>query len=120
MPVPSNAHARIRKLLDEDDEIRYVFPANVLLSAKPSVLVVVSSKAIKVLSTGFFSRKYPKSVEAEFPRRTRLGPVDTQQTPFFVLSGLEYEIDEEYIAVVNAIDSDLFAENSPLDPHPDL
>ncbi|KAA5833584.1 hypothetical protein ABT337_16700 [Saccharopolyspora hirsuta] len=121
MPVPSAVRERIRSFLDEDDEIRYVFPADVLMSVRPSVLVVVSRKAITVLSTGFWSRRRPKSVLARLPRGTVLGPVDVQSTPYFRLDGIDYEIDEEYVAVVNAADAEIASPRDfPPDPLPDL
>ena len=121
MPVSSATRSRIRKFLDPDEEIVYVFPADVLMSTDPSVIFVVTQRAIKILSTGMWSRKSPKSVVAELPRNTRIGPVEPQQIPYFNLSGLTYEIDEEYVAVVNAADSELTREgNGPSDPLPDL
>lgn len=121
MPVPEAARRRIRTFLDEDDEIRYVLPADILMSVQPSVLVVVSRKAITVLSTGFWSRKRPKSVLARLPRSTVLGPVDTQPMPCFRVEGIDYEIDEEYVAVVNAADAEITSPRDfPPDPLPDL
>ncbi|MFJ7622804.1 hypothetical protein ACIQYZ_28825 [Rhodococcus erythropolis] len=38
---------------------------------------------------------------------TVLGPVDTASTPHFVVAGITYEIDEEYVAVVNAADAEI-------------
>ncbi|MER7014104.1 hypothetical protein ABT324_22005 [Saccharopolyspora sp. NPDC000359] len=121
MPVPAAVRARIRSFLDADDEIRYVFPADVLMSVRPSVLVVVSREAITVLSTGFWTRRRPKSVLARLPRGTVLGPVDVRSTPYFRLDGIDYEIDEEYVAVVNAADAEITAPRDfPPDPLPDL
>ncbi|MDA3629140.1 hypothetical protein [Saccharopolyspora oryzae] len=121
MPVPAAVREQIRAFLGEDDEIRYVFPADVLMSVQSSVLVVVSSKAVTVLSTGFWSRKKPKSVLARLPRNTVLGPVDVQSTPCFTLDGIDYEIDDEYVAVVNAADSEITSPRDfPPDPLPDL
>lgn len=101
MPVSADARERLRSYLDPENEIRYVFPADVLMSAKPSVFVVVSRKAITVLSTSFRSRKVPRSILTQFPRMTVLSPVDTASTPHFTAAGITYEIDEEYVAVVN-------------------
>ncbi|WP_020672942.1 hypothetical protein [Amycolatopsis nigrescens] len=121
MPVSSAVRERIRGFLEPADDIEYVFPADVLGSALPSVLVVVSRHAITVLSTGFWSRRRPKSVLFRSPRNVRLGPVDTQSTPRFTLHGVEYEVDEEYVSVINAADAELGSRDlAPPDPLPDL
>ncbi|QPG92195.1 hypothetical protein I1G86_13705 [Rhodococcus qingshengii] len=121
MPVSADVRERLRSYLDPDDEIRYVFPADVLMSAKPSVIVVVSRKAITVFSTSFRSRKVPRSILTQFPRMTVLGPVDTASTPHFTAAGITYEIDEEYVAVVNAADAEITSpQDFPRDPLPNL
>lgn len=114
MPVSAGVRARLSSPLDADDEIRYVFSADVLMSAKPSVFVVVSEKAITVFSTSFRSRKVPRSILTQFPRMTVLGLVDTASTPHFIVAGITYEIDGEYAAVVNAADAEI---TSPQDFH---
>ncbi|HEY0495073.1 MAG TPA: hypothetical protein VGD48_04970 [Kutzneria sp.] len=120
MPVSAKARAAARQFLDPDDEIRYIFPADLMrLSPRPSVLVVVTRKAVKVLSTGRWSRTTPKSLEAEYPRQTRLGPVHYHLGATFKLGGFTYEVDEEYVAVLNAADLDR-AGDLPPDPLPDL
>ncbi|UXF64846.1 hypothetical protein [Rhodococcus qingshengii] len=95
MPVSASVRARLRSHLHPDDEIHYAFPAEVLMSAKPSVFVVVIRKAITVFSTSFRSRKVPRSILTQFPRMTVLGLVDSASTPHFVVAGITYEIDEE-------------------------
>jgi hypothetical protein len=62
----------------------------------------------------------PKSLEAEYPRQTRLGPIRDHLGATFTLGGLEYELDEEYVAVLNAADLERGAGEMPLDPLPDL
>lgn len=121
MPVSAGTREQIRSHLDGDDEIRYVFPAGVLMSVKPSVFVVVSRKAITVLSTGMWSTKVPRAVVARLPRKTVLGPIEMQPTPCFTVAGIVYEIDDEYVAVVNAADAEITAPHDfPPDPLPDL
>ena len=120
MPVSESARAAARQFLDPDDEIRYIFPAELVApSARPTVFVVVSLKTVMVLSTGHWSRAKPRSLHAEYPRQTRLGPVDTHLGPTFQLGGATYEVDEEYVAVVNAADLERAADFPP-DPLPDL
>ncbi len=100
MPVSADVRERLRSHLDPDDEIRYVFPADILMSAKPSVFVVVSRKPITVFSTSFRSRKVPRSILTQFPRMTVLGPLDTASTPHFTTAGITYEIDDESVAEI--------------------
>ena len=120
MPVSADTRTAAREFLDPDDEIRYIFPAELILSARSSVLIVVSRKAVKVLSTGHWSRKVPRTIEAEYPRQTRLGPVTVHLGATFQLGGIRYELDEEYIAVLNAADLERGAGELPADPLPDL
>ncbi|WP_218749258.1 hypothetical protein [Rhodococcus sp. FH8] len=50
---------------------------------------------------------------------TVLGPVDTASTPHFTSAGITYEIDEEYVAVVNAADAEITSpQDFPHDPLP--
>jgi hypothetical protein len=125
VPVPSSVRERIRPFLAPGDEIRYLFPAQHFpaptLETVAHVIVVVSRLAVTVVYSGYFSRTKPKSVLATFPRATRLGPIDMRLTPTFTLQGLYYEIDEEYVAVVNAADAELAEGGAlPPDPLPDL
>jgi hypothetical protein len=125
VPVPSSVRERIKPLLAPGDEIRYLFPASHFPSPTVKkiahVIVVVSRTAITVVYSGYFSRNKPKSVLASYPRNTRIGPVDTSLTPSFWLKGLFYEVDDEYVAVVNAADAELAEGGAlPPDPLPDL
>jgi len=120
MPVSSAIRAQARRFLDPDDEIQFVFPAEVLNSAFPSVLFVVSRTAITILSTGARRRKAPEKMVSRNPRNVLLGPVDSHLVPSFTLYGIRYEIDEEYISVVHAADAGISADLAPPDPLPDL
>ncbi|WP_181775856.1 hypothetical protein [Amycolatopsis pittospori] len=121
MPVSSGVRKRIKGLLDPDDEIHYVFPADMFGSTRPSVFVAVTRKTITILSTGYLSRKTPKRVIGSSLRNLRLGPVDTATTPWFKFNGIVYEIDDEYVAVVHAADAEIMREvTKPEDPLPDL
>jgi hypothetical protein len=120
MPVSESVRAAARRFLDPDDEIRYVFPATLVMSTRPYVVVVVSKLAVKVLTVGRWGGP-PSGLEVEYPRQTRLGPVDTDgMDPTFTLGGLRYEVDEEYVAVINAADLERGAGEMPPDPLPDL
>lgn len=120
MPVSESVRAAARAFLAADDEIRYIFPATLVMSSRPYVVVVVSQRAVKVLAVGRWGGP-PTSLEVEYPRQTRLGPVDSDFTePTFSLGGLRYEVDEEYVAVLNAADLERGAGEMPPDPLPDL
>jgi hypothetical protein len=118
--MSSVVRSRIRAFLEPGDALRYVFPAQLVQSATPYVMVVVSDRAVTVLSTGFLGRNRPKSVLATYPRNVRIGPVDTKLIPEFTLQGIRYEVDEEYVAVINAADAEFSADFMPPDPLPDL
>jgi len=121
MPVSSKVRERIRDFLEPADEIQYIFPADTPHSVFPSVIFVVSRHAITILSTGFWTRAMPKSVLSRNPRNLRLGPVSTETTPWFTLHGLDYEISDEYISVINAADAEIMSRDlAPPDPLPDL
>jgi hypothetical protein len=125
VPVPSSVRERIKPLLAPGDEIRYLFPAQhfpaPMLQTVAHVIIAVSDAAITVVYSGYFSRSKPRSVLATYPRATHIGPVETKLVPTFTLRGLYYEIDEEYIAVVNAADAELAEGGAmPPDPLPDL
>jgi hypothetical protein len=118
VPLSSEVRARVRAFLPPDDGVRFVFPAQVVMGT--AVLIVVSDQAITVLSTGLRSRDRPKSVHAKYPRDVRIGPVDTHLIPEFTLRGVRYEVDEEYVPVINAADAELSIDALPPDPLPDL
>ncbi|WP_187414357.1 hypothetical protein [Nonomuraea sp. PA05] len=120
MPVGSAVRERCRTLLGDQGEIHYVFPA---FSEGPAgtgnFLIVVTDTAISVLATRTLRTDRPVSVFAEFPRRTRIGPI----MPGCVveLGSIVFEFDEEYAAVVSAADAEIFhPEILPADPLPEL
>ncbi len=91
------------------------------MSIPGSVLIVVSEQSILVISTGFRSNTTPKSVWARFKRDVNLGPVEAAPVPSFTLGGVTYEIDDEYVAMVNAADAELRSSAAlPPDPFPEL
>lgn len=125
MPVPAEVHRRCVALLDPGEAIQYIVPT---LSAGVSVTVyladcfiVVTDRRIAVALGGAFRRNRPKEIIQQFPRDTRLGPLDTSLAPTLELGGRVYEIPEEYIAVVAAADAELDGpEALPRDPFPYL
>ncbi len=118
--MSSAVRARIRAFLEPGDTIRYVFPAQLVLSVSPYVMIVVSDRAVTVLSTGIWGRDTPKSLVATYPRNVRIGPVDIYLVPEFTLQGIRYEVDEEYVSVINTADAEASADFMPPDPLPDL
>ncbi|MDQ1644707.1 MAG: hypothetical protein QOJ50_891 [Cryptosporangiaceae bacterium] len=118
MPVPQAVREQLKALLGDGDPIRYIVPA-VYAPVGPNVMIVVSDAAITVVTSGYFSRERPKSVVGRYPRSTRLGPVDGMP-PALRLRGQFYQVDDEYIAAVNAADAELDGDALPDDPLPDL
>ncbi|MFI0407621.1 hypothetical protein [Actinomadura sp. 3N508] len=120
MPVPRPLRERCREFLGIEEEIRYIFPAQAY-GGGAGFIFVITDEQISVISTGAISRTTPKSVWGGYPRGSRLGPVETSTTPAFHFAGADFEIDDEYIAVVNAADAEIFDRDSlPKDPLPDL
>jgi len=137
MPVSSSVRRQVARLLP-GRRIDYVIPA-VIPGASPAgligtvvaallrqptignVVLAVTDTSITVLSTGFFGRYRPKTVVAEFPRATRLGPIEPYGIASITLGGVVYEVDDEYHAVIHAVDAETTgAAGLPQDPLPDL
>jgi hypothetical protein len=120
MPVPRPLRERCREFLGADGEIRYIFPA-MAYGGGAGFIFVVTDEQVAVISTGSLSRSTPKSVWGAYPRGTRIGPVETGAGASFEFGGAVFEVDDEYVPVVNAADSEVFApESLPRDPLPDL
>lgn len=119
MPVPSSVRERIRGFLPADARISYIFPAS--WNETAFFFVVVTEDSVTVVSNGLMSRTRLKSIWHVFPRGVRIGPVDTSLTPVFDLGGRQFEVDEEYVPVINAADAELLGrEAMPPDPLADL
>ncbi|RFS82799.1 hypothetical protein D0T12_25560 [Actinomadura spongiicola] len=120
MPLSRPLRERCREFLGIDGEIRYIFPA-LTYGGGVGFIFVITDDQISVISTGAMSRSTPKSVWGSYPRGTRIGPVETNVTPYFEFAGADFELEDEYVAVVNAADAEIFARDSlPRDPLPDL
>ncbi|HLV72172.1 hypothetical protein FHX41_1982 [Actinomadura hallensis] len=120
MPVPRPLRERCREFLGIDGDIRYVFPATAF-GGGAGFIFVVTDDQIAVISTGETSRSTPKSVWGSYPRGTRIGPVESGAGASFEFAGAVFEVDDEYVAVVNAADAEIFDRDSlPKDPLPDL
>lgn len=121
MPVPRDLRALCREFLGTDEEIHYIFPASIAGGGPAHFLFAVTDSAVTVISTGGLSRSRPRAIWGSHPRGTRIGPVDTGAGAFFRFGGADFEVDDEYIAVINAADAEVFAPDTlPKDPLPDL
>ncbi|MGH8823148.1 MAG: hypothetical protein ACRDVN_01555 [Jiangellaceae bacterium] len=125
MPIAPSVRASCQELLEPGEQIRYLFPAtsavmSVGIAAAP-FFVAVTDRAIVLISGRFLRRNRPDRVWERFPRSTRLGPLDTSLGPAFGLSGMIFEIDDEYAAIIGAVDAELEGPAGlPEDPLPDL
>jgi hypothetical protein len=121
MTLSSACRTLVQAMLLPGEHIDYLFPALIPLSPRGNVLVAVSSRSITVFSTSGRGADRPRSVLARYSRRTRIGPVDLHGVPSFRLGGILYEVDDEYVAVVNALDAERAGDEAlPPDPWPDL
>lgn len=121
MPVPVVVRERCRAFLGLTGDILYIFPASFPGGGAHFVFVVTDSEVI-VVSTAMFTRTKPKSVWGRYPRGVRIGPVElTGAGAFFDLGGTSFEVDDEYVPVINAADAEVFSRDTlPQDPLPDL
>ncbi|MFB4314649.1 hypothetical protein [Actinomadura sp. 21ATH] len=120
MPVPRPLRDRCREFLGIEGEIRYIFPA-MTYGGGAGFVFVVTDEQIAVISTGSLSGSKPRSVWGSYPRGTRIGPVETGNGASFEFAGAFFEVDDEYVPVVNAADAEIFDRDSlPRDPLPDL
>lgn len=124
MPLPTSVRVRCQELLQPGEQIRYLFPATSTVLpvgiASASFFVAVTDRAIVLIGGRFLRRNQPDHIWQRFPRKTRLGPLDTSLGPAFDLGGMVLEVDEEYAAVVGAVDAELDGNTVPDDPFPDL
>ncbi|WP_026120437.1 hypothetical protein [Nocardiopsis potens] len=118
MPVSAEVRRRVRGFLPAGEEIRYIFPAS--WNETVYFVFVVTDSAVTVLSNRFWSRTRPKRIWHVFPRGVRIGPVETDLIPVFDLGGHTFEVEEEYVSVINACDAELDGGDLPRDPFPEL
>jgi hypothetical protein len=119
--VPAVVRERCRAFLGLTDDIRYIFTASFPGGGAHFVIVVTDAEVI-VVSTALFTRTKPKSVWGRYPRGVRIGPVDiTGAGAYFDLGGTNFEVDDEFVPVINAADAEVFSPDTlPQDPLPDL
>jgi hypothetical protein len=120
VPLSWEVRERCRPFLPPGDEIRYIFPASSTVIpvgvALAHFIVVITDTTVTVLSTGMRRRDNPRSVWAQYPRTTRIGPVDTSLDPEFMLGDMVMWVDEEYVPVIAAADAEITAPDFP-PPH---
>ncbi|WP_147375215.1 hypothetical protein [Jiangella rhizosphaerae] len=122
MPVPAHIRRRCQDLLEPGERIGYLIPVTAVwigpVMSGIECYVAVTDRRIAVLTGGLLRRSGPAEVNAQYPRTTRLGPVEFAPTPAFRLGSRSYEIDDEYVAAVHAADAELDG-LLPEDPFPD-
>ncbi|HEX4724831.1 MAG TPA: hypothetical protein VH333_20105 [Pseudonocardiaceae bacterium] len=121
MPVSARARQRCRAFLPPAARIDCLFPAIRMPSSWArmelgAALVVATDTEILVLGCSAASHDQPLAVSGRCPRSTRLGPV-TDPVPTITLGRLVLRIEQEYVPVVRAADSET---ELPPDPLPDL
>lgn len=121
MPVSAQVRRRCQQLLGSGESIHYLIPTmSVGIGVATSTYdcyVVVTDRRIVVVTGSMFDRTTPSDLNAQYPRATRLGPVELAPVPTFHLGGRFYEIDDEYIAAVHAADAELDGPDAfPPDP----
>jgi len=118
--VSSKVRAEVAALLP-GERLEYLFPAVIATSYLGNVLIAVTPTSIVVLGTGLFGRHRSRSVVARYSRRSHVGEPDLHGIPSFVLGGIRYELDDEYVAVVSALHLESSTGDPlPPDPLPDL
>ncbi|MBB5786652.1 hypothetical protein [Jiangella mangrovi] len=121
MPVPGPVRRRCQELLEPGERIDYLVPVVLAwigaLPAEVECHIAVTDRRIAVLIGSQWRRGGPTEVTLQYPRATRLGPVDFRPVPTFDLGSRSYEIDDEYVAAVHAADAELDG-LLPEDPFP--
>lgn len=123
VPVPAVVRERCRAFLELTDDMRYIFPASLAYPGGGVQFVfVVTDGEVIVVSTALFTRTKPKSVWGRYSRNVQIGPVEvTGAGAYFELGGATFEVDDEYVPVINAADAEVFSPDTlPQDPLPDL
>jgi hypothetical protein len=121
MPVSQMVRKHIGTLLRPDESVHYVFPAESVLGMTPYVLVVASDQSIVVVSAGFRQISRPAAILARYQRTCSIGPVELTVPPTFTLGGVCYEVEDEYVAVINAADAERFPlESFLVDPFSEI
>ncbi len=123
MPVPAPIRRRCQDLLEPGEQLGYLIPVTAVwlgaVMAGIDCYVAVTDRRIAVLTGSPVRRGGPTEVNLQYPRTTRLGPVDFAPTPTFRLGKRSYEIEDEYLAAVHAADAELDG-LLPEDPFPDV
>lgn len=84
---------------------------------------MVTKGHVVVIACSRWRRNRPKAIWEQYPRSTRLGPVDVHPSlgPTITVGNLTLEVDEEYVSVIRAADLEIAGTgHRPDDPLPDL
>ena len=126
MPLPPKVWKHCSALLQADETLQYLFPANSIGLGRrvfgiAPFIIAVSDKTVTVIGCKWLRRNRPASVWVRYPRSIRLGPVDTSLGPTFRIGTMVLETDEEYLAIISAADAEVADDElvQP-DPLPDL
>ncbi|PSL02461.1 hypothetical protein CLV30_110114 [Haloactinopolyspora alba] len=89
MPVAEHVRRRCQSLLRPGERIGYLIPTTAagigMSTSTVDCYVVVTDRRIAVLVGGILRRGFPREVNIEYPRVTRLGPVEYTPAPTFQL-----------------------------------
>ena len=124
MPLSSKVRDRCRRYLGTDERIQYLIPGMSLsinrMVAHVEFLVMVTDRHVTLLACSRWRRHRPKQIWERLPRETELGPLRIHPSlgPVLTVSGLNLEIDEEYIAAVRAANLEIRGDALPEDPYP--
>lgn len=122
MPVPAHVCRQCQDLLEAGEEIGYLIPVTTVwigsVMSGIDCYIAVTDRRIAVLTGGLLHSGRPTDVNLQYPRATRLGPVQFAPAPTFRLGSRAYEIEDEYVAQVHAADAELDG-LLPEDPFPD-
>ena len=102
----------VDELLRPGESVRYVIPVmaeimGVFTMSPFETTIVVTDERIAVVTGGALRRNASARIDREFPRQTRLGPVDESLGPVITLGSVQYEIDDDAVPLVAAADAEL-------------
>ena len=123
MPVSAKVLERCTALLDPGETLRWCVPVQTTVApgflGAAAMHLVVTDRRIALLDGSWLRRDRPDHVFDSFPRGTELGPVERGGAgPAFRLGGFVFEVDDEDVAAVAAIDAERRGDGPP-DPYPD-
>jgi hypothetical protein len=110
--------------LGTDERIQYLIPGMSLsidrMVAHVEFLVMVTDRHVTLPACSRWRWHRPKQTWERLPRDTELGPLRIHPSlgPVLTVSGLELEIDEEYVPAVRPANLGIGGNALPEDPYP--